>query len=96
MLETGHFFLAIDIEALCDVPTFKKNSGEFLQALRDSKKSPLGPGRIWTAGEKEHDCRTERFGQGGMKVVKSLQKNMLDLRENRPGLKEKYPKFPFE
>lgn len=92
----GHFFLAIDIEALCDVPTFKKNSGEFLQALRDSKKSPLGPGRIWTAGEKEHDCRTERFGQGGMKVVKSLQKNMLDLRENRPGLKEKYPKFPFE
>lgn len=52
--------------------------------------------RIWTAGEPENDARIERTGQGGMKVPVSLQKNMLELREKRPGLKEKYAKFPFE
>ncbi len=49
----GHFFLAIDIESLCSLDTFKKNTGNLLNALRASKKSPLGPGRIWTAGEPE-------------------------------------------
>jgi L-2-hydroxycarboxylate dehydrogenase (NAD+) len=41
----GHFFLAIDIEKLCPLETFKKNAGGFLQALRDSRKDPTGPGR---------------------------------------------------
>jgi LDH2 family malate/lactate/ureidoglycolate dehydrogenase len=41
----GHFFVAIDIEKICPLDEFKKNAGEFLQALRDSKKSPTGPGR---------------------------------------------------
>eukprot|EP00579_Thalassiosira_antarctica_P002341 CAMPEP_0201872748 /NCGR_PEP_ID=MMETSP0902-20130614/5393_1 /ASSEMBLY_ACC=CAM_ASM_000551 /TAXON_ID=420261 /ORGANISM="Thalassiosira antarctica, Strain CCMP982" /LENGTH=454 /DNA_ID=CAMNT_0048399125 /DNA_START=111 /DNA_END=1475 /DNA_ORIENTATION=- len=92
----GHFFLAIDISKICPVDTFKNNAGEFLQALRDSRKAPNGPGRIWTAGEPENDARTERFGQGGMKVNVPLQKNMQTLRDNRPGLKEKYEKLPFE
>ena len=92
----GHFFLAIDIESMCDLPTFNKNAGALLRALRDAKKDPTGPGRIWTAGEKENDERVGRFAQGGMKVPVSLQKNMKDLRDNRPGLKEKYPKLPFE
>mmetsp|Transcript_27155 Transcript_27155/g.57097 ORF Transcript_27155/g.57097 Transcript_27155/m.57097 type:complete len:522 (+) Transcript_27155:155-1720(+) len=92
----GHFFLAIDVEKLCPLDTFQKNAGEFLQALRDSRKAPTGPGRIWTAGEPENDARVERMGQGGMKVPVPLQKNMLALRDTRPGLKEKYEKFPFE
>jgi LDH2 family malate/lactate/ureidoglycolate dehydrogenase len=92
----GHFFLAIDIEKICPLDTFKKNTGEFLKALRESKKAPTGPGRIWTAGEPENDARVARTAQGGMKVVVPLQKNMIDLRNNRPGLKEKYPKLPFE
>lgn len=92
----GHFFLAIDIEKLCPVDTFKKNAGEFLKALRDSRKAPTGPGRIWTAGEPENDARVERTGQGGMKVPVPLQKNMVVLRDTRPGLKEKYEKLPFE
>eukprot|EP00970_Alexandrium_tamarense_P007729 scaffold1477_cov188-Alexandrium_tamarense.AAC.20 len=92
----GHFFLAIDIEKICPVDTFKKNSGEFLQALRDSKKAPNGPGRIWTAGEIENDARVERTAQGGMKVPIPLQKNMKALRDTRPGLKEKYVKLLFE
>jgi L-2-hydroxycarboxylate dehydrogenase (NAD+) len=52
----GHFFLAIDIEALCPLPLFKENASNLLQALRESKKSPAGPGRIWTAGEPESKC----------------------------------------
>ena len=92
----GHFFLAIDIEALVGLDLFKKNTGDLLRALRASKKSPLGPGRIWTAGEPENDARVARIRQGGMKVPKSLQTNMIKLRDTRPGLKEKYRKFPFE
>mmetsp|Transcript_15442 Transcript_15442/g.23969 ORF Transcript_15442/g.23969 Transcript_15442/m.23969 type:complete len:459 (+) Transcript_15442:124-1500(+) len=92
----GHFFLAIDIEALCPLDTFKKNTGELLRALRNSKKAPTGPGRIWTAGEMEHDARCQRMGQGGMPVPEPLQKNMVALRETRPGLKDKYPVLPFE
>lgn len=92
----GHFFLAIDIEALCPVDTFKENAGTFLKALRASRKAPTGPGRIWTAGELENDERISRHAQGGMKVPTSLQTNMKDLRDKRPGLKEKYEKLPFE
>jgi LDH2 family malate/lactate/ureidoglycolate dehydrogenase len=92
----GHYFMAIDIEALCPLETFKENAGNLLRAIRASKKSPLGPGRIWTAGEPEHDARVAREAQGGMVVAQVLQQNMLDLRETRPGLKEKYPTFPWE
>jgi len=92
----GHFFLAIDIEALCPLETFKENSGKLLTALRGSRKSPAGPGRIWTAGEKENDERISRHGQGGMKIPVSLQANMKALRDSRPGMKEKYATLPFE
>jgi len=92
----GHFFLAINIESLCPIDTFKANTGSLLRALRASKKSPKGPGRIWTAGELENDARVARTAQGGMKVPKVLQQNMIDLREKRPGMKEKYGKLPFE
>lgn len=92
----GHFFLAIDIEPLCDLKTFEGNAGRLLKALRESRKSPMGPGRIWTAGEPENDARTARTAQGGMTVPAVLQQNMKDLRDNRPGLKEKYDQLPFE
>ena len=49
----GHLFLAIDVEAICSLDTFKKNASSLLQTLRDAKKAPNGPGRIWTAGEPE-------------------------------------------
>ena len=92
----GHFFLAIDIEKICPLEEFKTNVGNLLRALRESKKSPTGPGRIWTAGEPEHDARVQREAQGGMIVPESLQNNMKALRDSRPGLQEKYAKFPFE
>ena len=52
--------------------------------------------RIWTAGEPENDARTERDAKGGMSVPVPLQKNMIALRNARPGLKEIYEKLPFE
>lgn len=92
----GHCFLAIDVEALCPLQTFQENTGSFLRALRASKKSPKGPGQIWTAGEVEHDAFLAQTEQGGMKVPKSLLNDMLELRDNRQELQEKYRKFPFE
>mmetsp|Transcript_42289 Transcript_42289/g.43070 ORF Transcript_42289/g.43070 Transcript_42289/m.43070 type:complete len:470 (+) Transcript_42289:65-1474(+) len=92
----GHFFLAIDIESLCSLKTFKKNTGKLLRSLRQSIKSPKGPGRIYTAGELENEARISRTAQGGMKVPKVLQQNMIDLRDAHPDLKEKYERFPFE
>mmetsp|Transcript_11838 Transcript_11838/g.15775 ORF Transcript_11838/g.15775 Transcript_11838/m.15775 type:complete len:160 (+) Transcript_11838:1218-1697(+) len=92
----GHFFLAINIESICPLDTFKNNTGKLLRALRESRKSPTGPGRIWTAGEPENDERLKRFAQGGMTVPPSLQADMVALRDNRPGLKDRYSKLPFE
>lgn len=92
----GHFFLAIDIESLCPLDTFKENVGNLLRALRESRKSPLGPQRIWTAGEPEHDQRLKRHAQGGMLVPPSLQKNMVLLRDKLPQLKKKYATLPWE
>ena len=92
----SNFFLAIYIESLRSLDTFKKNTGNLLRALRQCMKSPKGPGRIWTAGELENDARISRSAQGGMKVPKVLQQNMIDLRDKHPDLKEKYHKFPFE
>jgi len=96
----GHFFLAIDVESLCDVETFKKNSSEVLDGLRKSKVSPRAEhgGRIFTAGEKEHIARVERTAAGGCPVPASLQKDMKVVRERFPELMKKYPigSFPFE
>ena len=41
----GHYFLAIDIESICPLDTFKTNAGNLLRAIRESKKSPRGPNR---------------------------------------------------
>ena len=92
----GHYFLAIDIEAFLPVSTFKANASKLLNAVRASKKSPLGGGRIWTAGEMENDARINRTAQGGLSVPHALQKDMANLRDKLPSLKEKYAKLPFE
>jgi len=92
----GHFFLAIDVEAICSLNTFKRNTGQFLRFLRESKKDPTGPGRIWTAGEPEWDSRQYRTAAGGVMVPPALLQDMRDLRESLPGIKTKFPVFPFE
>ncbi|PKL08915.1 MAG: lactate dehydrogenase [Spirochaetae bacterium HGW-Spirochaetae-7] len=59
----GHFFMAIDINAFTDVPSFKKTAGDICRQLRASKKAP-GQDRIWTAGEPEWDAWQDRKTKG--------------------------------
>ena len=92
----GHYFLAIDIEKITPIDTFKDNVSKLLTAVRGSRKDPTGPGRIWTAGELEHEARVGRTAQGGVSVPYSLQKDMVALRNKLPQLQEKYAKLPFE
>ncbi len=92
----GHFFLAVDIEPLCDLSTFKRNAGELLRYLRNSTKDPTGPGRIWTAGEPENDARVSRTAQGGVVVPPILLREMKELRDTLPGMNVKYEKLIFE
>jgi L-2-hydroxycarboxylate dehydrogenase (NAD+) len=92
----GHYFLAIDINALVDLDTFKTNAGNLLRFLRNSQKDPRGPGKIWTAGEPEYENRLHRTAAGGVVVPPILLKEMKALRDDLPGLAEKYPKFVFE
>jgi len=59
----GHFFIAIDIASFIEPDSFKKNTGEILRQLRNSKKAP-GQERIYTAGEKEYLAWLERKDKG--------------------------------
>ena len=68
----GHFFLAIDIESLCPLDTFKENASKLLRSLRESKKAPNGPGRIWTAGEPESKYNYLRCDAGNIIYVPDL------------------------
>lgn len=92
----GHFFIAIDIEKFLPVERFNKNVGTFLRAMRLSEKDPTGPGRIYTAGEMEHDVFVKRAATGGTQVPTALMNDMKQLREQYPSLQEKYSKFSFE
>jgi L-2-hydroxycarboxylate dehydrogenase (NAD+) len=92
----GHYFLAIDIAPLCNLETFKHNAGELLRFLRGSTKDPTGPGRIWTAGEPEYEARVRRTAAGGVVVPPALLKDMREMRDYLPGMKEKYEKFIFD
>ena len=86
----GHFFIAINIEEFIEVDRFKKIAGDILRELRASRKAP-GEERIFTAGEKEWIAWQYRKVHG-IPVPKSLQKDMITLRDwyNLPY------KFPFE
>jgi LDH2 family malate/lactate/ureidoglycolate dehydrogenase len=59
----GHFFMAIKVEAFCDLAAFKHCVGEISRQLRASDKAP-GFERIYTPGEKEHLAWLERKDQG--------------------------------
>lgn len=62
-IELGHSFLAIRIDAFCDLEDFKKQVGEISRELRASKKAP-GAKRIYTPGEKEHETWLFRKDKG--------------------------------
>ncbi len=62
-IELGHSFLAIKVEAFCDLAAFKHQVGEISRQLRASKKAP-GAERIWTPGEKEYEVYQYRKDKG--------------------------------
>lgn len=92
----GHFFIAIDVERFLPVDKFKSNTGKFLRQLRESEKDPKGPGRIYTAGEMEHEGTVAVEKNGGTLVPEALQRDMLAIREKYASIKDKYAKFSFE
>ena len=92
----GHWFIAINVEAFVPLSRFKEKVGSFLRLMRESAKDPSGPGRIWTAGEKEYDAEVERTANGGAPLPPSMLDEMRALRAKHPALREKYPRFPFE
>jgi len=62
-IELGHSFLAIKIDAFCDLESFRKQVGEISRLLRASQKAP-GASRIYTPGEKEHETWLYRKDKG--------------------------------
>ena len=90
-VRTGHFFIAINVDAFIPLATFKKIAGDILRSLRNSKKAP-GQDRIYTAGEKEYLARLDRKNTG-VPVNESVQKELITVR-NELGLTQY--RFPFE
>ncbi len=75
----GHFFIAIDVSHFIEVESFRKNAGDILRELRNSKKAP-GESRIYTAGEKEYEAWLARKDKG-VPVGEVLQKEMKELQQ---------------
>lgn len=86
----GHFFFAIDTEHFMGEVTFRKTAGDICRALRASAKAP-GCDRIYTAGEKEFECRLAR--KDGVPINESVQKELIAIRDEL-GLTQY--RFPFE
>jgi LDH2 family malate/lactate/ureidoglycolate dehydrogenase len=79
----GHYFQALNIESFVELDAFKKSIGGLLRSLRNSTKA-RGQNRIYTAGEKEFESEI-RTTKEGITILPSLQKELLDLR-NECGL----------
>ncbi len=75
----GHFFIAIDIAAFCDVKAFKKKIGDMLRQLAAAKKQP-GADHIYVAGEKEYIAQEER-SKTGVPLSKETQKQLLKMQQ---------------
>jgi L-2-hydroxycarboxylate dehydrogenase (NAD+) len=90
-IELGHFFIAMDVEAFTELDLFRQRTGDILRQLRGSRKKP-GHGRIYTAGEKEHEAWLER-SEKGLPLPQGVQNDMVAMRDEL-GLKT-YT-FPWE
>lgn len=87
----GHFFIAIDPSAFCEIDDFKRKTGELLRQLAGAKKQP-GADHVYIAGEKEYFAWIERE-KTGIPISKATQQEFLQIQKEL-GL-EKY-EFPFE
>ncbi|NHI94659.1 MAG: Ldh family oxidoreductase [Candidatus Lokiarchaeota archaeon] len=75
----GHFFIAINIAAFCEVEDFKKKIGDMLRQLAGAKKQP-GADHIYVAGEKEYIAFNERK-KTGVPLSKETQKQLLKMQK---------------
>ena len=60
---TGHFFMAVNVEAFRPLAEFKKDMDELILQLKNSPKA-LGQNRIFIAGEKEFEMAEKNLEQG--------------------------------
>jgi L-2-hydroxycarboxylate dehydrogenase (NAD+) len=77
--KVGHFFMAISIESFLPLDNFKKNLGDLLRELRNSRKMP-GQSRIYTAGEKEYLNEIE-VRKTGVPINENLRKDILYVKK---------------
>ena len=87
----GHYFIAIDTNAFDGEASFRRTAGNICRELRASKKAK-GHDHIYTPGEKEY-LTWQRIQGTGVAINDSVQKELIEVREER-GL-QKY-RFPFE
>ena len=71
----GHFFIAMDPSALCDITEFKKKTGDLLRQLAGARKQP-GADHIYVAGEKEYIAHQERK-KTGVPISRVTQRQFL-------------------
>lgn len=80
----GHFFIAIDTNHFLGEELTRKNAGDILRKVRNSKVAP-GEERIYTANEKEHLIYLDRKAHGGVPITEPVQKEFIQVR-NELGL----------
>jgi LDH2 family malate/lactate/ureidoglycolate dehydrogenase len=78
-LRIGHFFLAIDVEHFIPLEEFKRITGSMMRELRASRKG-TEQGRIFTAGEKEHE-NTARVRAEGVEITPGVRKALTSLQD---------------
>jgi L-2-hydroxycarboxylate dehydrogenase (NAD+) len=75
----GHFFLAIDIEHFIPLGVSRRITGQIMRALQDAHKAP-GQGRIYVAGEKEHE-REKQIRERGVPANPNLRRELQIMRD---------------
>ncbi len=75
----GHFFIAMDPSALCDIAEFKKKTGDLLRQLAGARKQP-GANHIYVAGEKEYIAEQERK-KSGVPISRVTQRQFLIMQK---------------
>ena len=73
----GHFFIAINPAAFCEIDAFKKKTGDLLRQLAGAKKQP-GASHIYVAGEKEYLAYQERK-KTGIPISRVTQRQFLKM-----------------
>jgi len=75
----GHYFLAIDIEHILPLEAFRSITGQIMRDLQNARKAP-GQGRIYVAGEKEHEMIRARR-ETGIPINPNLCRELQTMRD---------------